>query len=123
MYVDYLTCNCVVAHNIEFDTMMIRNEIMRHFDYVKIVCPELRNLLNTGFEKAMHIDRYCTMKNSINLCGIKISRTNKLGKTYTYNKWPKLEELHNHLFGFVPDGLHDAMVDVDTCLRCYMSIR
>jgi DNA polymerase III epsilon subunit-like protein len=37
-------------------------------------------------------------------------------------KWPKLSELHAHLFGYVPDNLHDASVDVEACLKCYLEM-
>ena len=38
----------------------------------------------------------------------------------TYNKYPKLSELHKHLFNTMPNGLHDAMADVLICLRAYV---
>jgi DNA polymerase III epsilon subunit-like protein len=78
--------------------------------------------MNVGFEKAMNMTRYCTMMNSIELCAIKTTGKNKKGETYEYNKWPRLDELHAHLFGFVPDGLHDALVDVEACLKCYRAM-
>jgi len=28
-------------------------------------------------------------------------------------------ELYKHLFGIIPDGLHNSMIDVLACLRCY----
>uniref|UniRef100_A0A6C0KMB5 Exonuclease domain-containing protein n=1 Tax=viral metagenome TaxID=1070528 RepID=A0A6C0KMB5_9ZZZZ len=115
MYADYVMCGCVVAHNIEFDTKMIQVELERHH-----APAELRKLMNLGFEKAINIRRYCTMMNSIELCAIKTTGKNKKGEPYEYNKWPRLSELHAHLFGFVPDGLHDAMVDVEACLKCYI---
>jgi hypothetical protein len=56
------------------------------------------------------------MKNSVDLC--KIPVTSKEGEVYF--KYPKLSELHQHLFKSVPDGLHNAMTDVLACLRCYV---
>jgi DNA polymerase III epsilon subunit-like protein len=117
MYADYLQCHRIIAHNIDFDSRMIQVELERHRAPV-----ELRKLMNAGFEKAMNMSRYCTMMNSIELCAIKTTGTNKKGETYEYNKWPRLDELHAHLFGFVPDGLHDALVDVEACLKCYMAM-
>ena len=38
-------------------------------------------------------------------------------------KYPKLMELHKHLFNTIPDGLHNSMVDVLVCLRCYGKIK
>jgi DNA polymerase III epsilon subunit-like protein len=37
-------------------------------------------------------------------------------------KWPKLSELHQHLFGYIPENLHDANVDVEACLKCYLEL-
>jgi hypothetical protein len=56
------------------------------------------------------------MKNGTELCAITVdSRTTK--------KWPKLSELHKKLFDEVPDGLHNSMVDVNACLKCYLKMR
>ena len=41
-------------------------------------------------------------------------------KGEVYFKFPKLSELHEHLFKCVPKGLHNAMADVLICLRCYV---
>jgi hypothetical protein len=40
-----------------------------------------------------------------------------------YKKFPKLSELYNHLFGYVPENLHNALVDTIVCLRCFLKIR
>jgi DNA polymerase III epsilon subunit-like protein len=40
-----------------------------------------------------------------------------------YKKFPKLSELHNHLFGYVPENLHNALIDTIVCLRCFLKIR
>jgi DNA polymerase III epsilon subunit-like protein len=40
-----------------------------------------------------------------------------------YKKYPKLSELHAHLFGDVPEHLHNALVDTLVCLRCFLKIR
>ena len=58
---------------------------------------------------------YCTLKNSINVCCIKVK--GKRGNYY--NKWPKLMELHKHLFRSVPNNLHNSLVDIFVCLRCF----
>ena len=39
-------------------------------------------------------------------------------------KWPKLCELYGKLFdGATVDGLHNSMIDVLACLRCYLKMR
>jgi DNA polymerase III epsilon subunit-like protein len=117
LYFDYSACNCIVAHNLKFDSTMIRIELERHD-----APNELRNLMNPEYEEKMKINRYCTMMHSIDLCAIPVNSINKKGEKYTYYKWPKLCELHRYLFGYLPDGLHDSMVDVEVCLRCYIQL-
>jgi len=42
-----------------------------------------------------------------------------------YYKMPKLNALYTHLFGYAPDEskLHDALMDVVICMRCFYKIR
>ena len=58
------------------------------------------------------------MKKSIQICNIKIITKN--GKEQL--KFPKLSELHNMLFGSIPNKLHNSLNDVLICLRCYYII-
>jgi DNA polymerase III epsilon subunit-like protein len=118
MYLDYTTCDCVIAHNLKFDAIMLGVELERHD-----APADLRNLMNQDYEKKTNKTRYCTMMNSIELCAIRVDAVNKKGEPFTYNKWPKLSELHHHFFGFVPDGLHDSLVDVEVCLKCYLKLQ
>ena len=97
----------VVGHNISFDKRMImveciRNKIQQNFT------------LNRNRKS-----EYCTMKNSVDLC--KIVRKSKHGDEYF--KYPKLMELHKHLFNTIPNGLHNSMIDVLACLRCYCKMK
>lgn len=94
--------NLLVAHNAEFDINIINFECMRN--NIK------NNYYDLGKDKV-----YCTMSKGTQLC--KIIKKNSKG---TYYKWPKLEELHNYLFGSIPTNLHDAYNDLLICLRCYM---
>jgi hypothetical protein len=43
----------------------------------------------------------------------------------TFCKWPKLTELYSVLFPeeVIPENMHNAMVDVMACLRCYLKMR
>lgn len=36
-----------------------------------------------------------------------------------YFKPPKLFELHKHYFNTVPNNLHNSLVDVFVCFRCF----
>jgi DNA polymerase-3 subunit epsilon len=51
---------------------------------------------------------YCTMMGTTKMCKL--------------NKWPRLEELHRFLFHEDAKDLHNSMIDVIVCLRCYMKI-
>jgi len=102
-----LKCDLVIAHNISFDKRMImveciRNKVQQNFTINSNRKPE-----------------YCTMKNSVDICKIVVTKRN--GEEYF--KYPKLIELHKYLFDSVPDGLHNSMVDVLACLRCYGKIK
>jgi hypothetical protein len=87
----------IVGHNINFDINIVG-------------CEFIRNGYMNPFE---NLKKICTMESTTNYCAI--------DGPYGY-KWPKLSELHQCLFGYVPDGLHDSMVDVEVCLKCYLQL-
>ena len=95
----------IIGHNIEFDKKMI-------------VVESLRNGIEQKIKLQNNKNEYCTMKRNINYCNIKA--INKMGNEYI--KYPKLSELHNKVFGEIPIGLHDSLVDILYCLRCYCMI-
>lgn len=83
----------VIAHNIDFDLMMVQGEAMR----LKI-------------DLAKWPDRFCTMRAMTNHC--------KLPGPYGY-KWPKLQEAYTHAFANQFDGAHGALADVRACKEIY----
>jgi DNA polymerase-3 subunit epsilon len=91
-----------IAHNIKFDKKVIMVEC-------------IRNKIAHCFK---NIKEYCTCMNGIEIC--KIPKVNDKGETYF--KYPRLSELHQKLFNYVPDGTHNALIDVLLCLRCYVYI-
>lgn len=100
------TVDKVIGHNLSFDKRVImveciRNNVQQHFNFRQYKIPD-----------------YCTMMNSIDIC--KIEMTNASGKKYF--KYPKLSELHDNLFGEIPNGLHNSFVDILICLRCYVKL-
>lgn len=98
----YARCDQIVGHNISFDKRVVIVECIRN----KVKGFTLTNP-KPGF--------YCTMRNGVNKCQIKaISK-----KGTEYFKYPKLIELYSTLFTAYPSGLHDALIDVLLCLRCY----
>ena len=119
LYKEYLRCKTIIAHNIDFDSQMVRIEIARNPGRKT---RHLDNLLNVGYEQFNGMTRYCTMKSNVERCNIVTDAIDKYGKPYQYKKFPKLAELHRHLFGTIPENLHDSSVDTLVCLRCYMKI-
>jgi DNA polymerase III epsilon subunit-like protein len=105
---DLETCNILVAHNITFDMDMIRLECRRHETELDAVCP--------NYETCLTKPNLCTMRASTNICRL----PGKTGKSY---KWPTLLELHLHLFETKPENLHNSLVDILVCLRCYLKIK
>ena len=91
--------DCIVAHNLSFDKRMIQVELHRlnEIDYL------------------IGKKEFCTMKSNIEYCAIKaVGRNGDI-----YFKYPKLSELYHKMFGIIPKGTHNSMVDVLICLRCY----
>ena len=98
-------CGRIVAHNLEFDKNMIIVEYYR----------------NRIFHSVFPPSEYCTMKHGTTIC--KLVKTWDDGRTSA--KFPKLIELYHGLFGTdipSPIGLHNAKVDVDVCLKCYVKM-
>lgn len=118
----YAFCNGgLVAHNIDFDSKMIGVEIERHRPILEIHCPQVFSVFNPFYEKIHNIDRYCTMKSGTQRCNIMIP--SKIAGKPPMLKWPKLIELHNNLFdNETINGLHNSLIDVKVCLRCYLKM-
>ena len=100
----YNNSDLVIGHNINFDLKMINVENIRNL--LPII-----DLNNTD-------KHYCTMMKSINI--VKIEKINRFGSKYY--KYPKLIELYTFLFNETPTGLHNAMVDLLCCLRCFCKL-
>jgi len=105
---ELLKADLIIGHNISFDKRMVMVECNR----TKI----RQKFTNGGVRKP----EYCTMKNSSELCGIEMTNTVSGEK---YFKFPTLAQLYTHLFRMeAPKDLHNALVDVVVCLRCYVKI-
>jgi DNA polymerase III epsilon subunit-like protein len=99
---DMQDCHTLVAHNVEFDRNVLEAEYYRHH-----------------FTKTLqHIRKieFCTMQYSKALCGIEMIHPYSGKKVF---KYPKLLELHQTLFGSVPDNLHNSLIDIMVCFRCF----
>jgi len=140
-YEAYRRCGTIVSHNMVFDSDMILTELHRNHNSMLVIggCDYPSCLFNKYYNIGYNIELYCTMLNSINICNI-IVESNRRGalmkdeyfinenvdgfivKTRMHKKWPKLSELHFHLFGVIPEGLHDSMIDTEVCLKCYLKM-
>jgi DNA polymerase III epsilon subunit-like protein len=87
----------VVAHNMSFDRPVLQAEFIR-----------------AGMAPKITGEFICTMFCSIDVC--------KIPGQLDY-KWPKLTELHTHLFGEGFEGAHDGLADVQACARCFWKLR
>lgn len=88
----------IVAHNIDFDSRVIGAEFIR-----------------AGFIDPFEgKPQFCTMKSATNVCRIQ--------GPYGF-KWPKLEELHRHLFESEFEGAHGAAEDVLACEKCFWELK
>lgn len=118
----YKNCNVLVAHNMEFDSEIIMIEIQRNREEILKRSPECFTLFNLSYEKINNIERYCTMLKGVNFCNIIIESKTE-GKP-PRKKWPKLNELYEYLFdGEKVEGLHNSIIDVKTCISCYLKMR
>jgi len=99
---DFMSCQLLIAHNLEFDNKVIQAEYYRN------------NQINwLGRHRKIE---YCTMK-----YGKPIANIQRPSKFYNgmYLKPPKLIELYYVLFKSIPNGLHNSLIDVLVCFRCF----
>ena len=87
---------------------MIIVEMYRHGFYSELNKIKFNNLIEV-----------CTMKTGTDVC--KIEKTSPSGEIYY--KYPKLSELHQHLFQETPNNLHNSLVDMLVCMRCFYKMR
>lgn len=92
------TPDIIIWHNIEFDEEMLKLELkrlQREFDYK----PK---------------QTLCTMKNTVDFCSIRWD--------WERFKYPKLWELHKKLFWEYFTWAHNAIVDVENTLKCFIEL-
>jgi len=128
-YKEYIKADCIVSHNIEFDSKMILIELERNYvNMMKIGCQTPYAIFNTLFNRMNGIRIYCTMlqgRDITNIIGIFKDNNKTITQTVrTYKKNPKLIELYTHLYPerCHPVGLHDSLVDTRVCMECYIKM-
>jgi len=95
-----MECGKCIAHNYEFDSNVLQIEARRHNMSLYFPSP------------------FCTMRVGTDLC--KLKHPTFTGGGY---KWPKLLELHEHLFHRAPKNTHNSKIDVIVTLRCYHMLK
>lgn len=90
-------CTLMVAHNLDFDYPVVAAEMIR-----------------ADIRSSNKPVKCCTMKKTTDLL--------KIDGPYGY-KYPKLEELHQFLFGKSFEGAHDALNDVKATAACYFKLK
>lgn len=93
-------CDYKIAHNVNFDKPIVMAEMIR---------------AGITYQLMQYKKSICTMRSTTNLVGIKKSHASG-------NKWPKLIELHQHLFGCEFDDAHDALADVVATKNCFFEL-
>jgi DNA polymerase III epsilon subunit-like protein len=99
---DMLDSHVIVAHNLSFDKTIVQAEYLRN-----------KRINWLGRHRKME---YCTMRRSLNICNIYKKNMYTGEKT---KKYPKLMELHHYWFKTVPNNLHNSLIDIFVCFRCY----
>lgn len=96
---DRLKADYSIAHNISFDSKILRAEMFR-----------------LGRREEFTAPKICTMMKSTQFCQLCTPGSNRF-------KWPKLEELHMKLFGCKFEGAHDASNDVMATVKCFFELK
>jgi hypothetical protein len=158
-----MKCDCIVAHNLQFDSEVVRKEMWRNKrdlmtsiqnqERVNMMC----GIFTKKYNEAYHIDTFCTMMNTVQLCGIEFAPKPVLVTSTPVpvpvpvpfellqndtipvetptsmpipvsasnrKKFPRLNELYCTLFdSALPSDLHNSIVDVLVCIRCFLKVR
>lgn len=102
----YTAAEKVVAHNIKFDTRVMRKA------YHEMDIPEEDH----PFQEDDPREQICTMLTATPVCGIQKARGGQ--------KWPKLEEAMQFFFNEDMNGTaHNAMADTRACARVYFKLK
>jgi DNA polymerase III epsilon subunit-like protein len=115
-YKDIKTVEMVIAHNISFDSSVIKMELLRLIQDDRKDLEQKTLYKNILYEISYVTKFLCTMKETTEYCNI--LKINKSGNMY--RKYPSLTELCIKLFNETPQNLHNALHDVIITLICFM---
>jgi DNA polymerase III epsilon subunit-like protein len=111
----------IIGHNLEFDVKMLIVELYRLKE--ESGHDEAYDQMIDYFEKGKQFNSkcFCTMKNTVDICKLENPNSSPNNKKKGY-KYPKLSELHKHLFSYEPKNLHNSLFDVIITLRCFYKL-
>lgn len=95
----------VVAHNIKFDSAIMRTACVR-----------------AGHETILSVPEYCTMEAAAPIVDLPPTER-MIAAGINKPKSPKLEECIKHFFDEDLEGAHDALVDVTACRRVFFHLK
>ena len=116
----FADADLIVAHNMEFDHKMLQVEALRIMMTYEEGKPGWESKLIQWQNIVDCKKLFCTMQETVDLCKIQ-AVSPKTGRTYI--KFPTLAELHEYYFGCKPTNLHNALVDVIVCMRCFHMLK
>jgi len=116
-FVNVKQADYMIGHNLEFDVKMLIIEFHRLKE--ESGNDEAYERIIDYFENGTQFNSkcFCTMTNTVDIC--KLENPNNKSKGY---KYPKLSELHKHLFSYEPKNLHNSLFDVIITLRCFYKL-
>ena len=98
---DWMKCHILVAHNLDFDNRIIQAEYHRNQPINWLGRHRKLNIAQWNMVKNLQIFKF-----PVNLIQEHIKK-------------PKLIELHKELFKTEPLNLHNSLIDVLACFRCF----
>ena len=101
MQAHILTCDTLIAHNILFDKNILLSELSR-INKQQIM------------QHILSMKSFCTSEECASITKIRYNQ-------HKY-KQPKLIELYMFLFGHIPDGLHNAIHDIENTAMCFFEL-
>lgn len=116
----FLKCDSIIGHNIKFDSTIIRIELQRHENILKMHYPYINIVFNEVYDQTQRIDYFDTMIRGNKICGIMIPKKDGNGLKL---KLPKLVEMYDVLFHRTAQHFHNSMVDVLVTMRCYLKLK
>jgi DNA polymerase III epsilon subunit-like protein len=99
MMSDFQNIDYFCAHNWDFDSKVLGSELIRS---------GRPNIL-------ANVTGHCTMKDTVEFCAIPSKKKEGL-------KYPRLQELHEKLFGYKFEKSHNAFFDVEATGRCFWEL-